>query len=74
MNINVQQQHQRTEQQQQLQQEHKEILDDLMQQSQLHFQTMVQASKAVHLCESSKAFISSLEHIEAERLLLLSSK
>lgn len=53
---------------------HDEKMDELMRETLVQYQIMCQASKALQYCQSTKEFISSLEHIEAERLLLLSSK
>lgn len=58
----------------QTQQKQSDKIEELMQQSLIHYQAMVQASKAIQFCEQTKEFLSSLEHVEAERLLLLSSK
>lgn len=51
-----------------------EKIDELMKLMVVHHQRMLQASKAIQLCKETKKFNCSLEHIESERLLLLSSK
>lgn len=51
-----------------------ETMTNLMQESIIQYQIMYQTSKALHFCQKTKEFSSSVELVEAERLLLLSSK
>lgn len=48
--------------------------EELMAEATAQYQATAQASKAVRFCEESDEFTGSLEHVEAERLLLVSSE
>lgn len=64
--------------------EHCSILDDpasklnksdkLMQKISIQNDIILQISKAISFCKNNKQFSSSIEHIEAEKVLLIASK
>lgn len=50
-----------------------EFISDLIKESAVQFQIIQQTSKALNFCKSIKEFQSSLEQIEAEKILLTAS-
>lgn len=51
-----------------------EKLEKLMSLTIINFEINSQATRALEFCKNSKHFIGTLQHVESERLLLLSSK